>query len=100
MDERTTNDFHTSPPPMPDTYLVWAILTTILCCMPLGVVSIVYAAQVESIYFQGDYNKALSYSNKAKTWAICSAAVGAVVIVAYIICMFAYGIFLKKLLEF
>ena len=27
----------------PDNYLVWAILTTILCCLPFGVVSIVFA---------------------------------------------------------
>ena len=27
--------------------MVWAILTTLFCCLPFGIVSIVYAAQVD-----------------------------------------------------
>ena len=33
-------------PPMPDNYLALAIISTIFCCLPFGVVSIVYATQV------------------------------------------------------
>ena len=40
-----------TPPP---NYLVWAILSTVLCCLPLGVASIVYAAQVNSKWYAGD----------------------------------------------
>lgn len=32
--------------PKPDSNLVWGILTTILCCLPLGIVSIVKASKV------------------------------------------------------
>ena len=39
------------PPP---NNLVWAILATILCCVPLGIVSIVYSAQVNSKWAVGD----------------------------------------------
>ncbi|GAA4065143.1 MULTISPECIES: CD225/dispanin family protein [Actinomadura] len=71
-----------SPPP---NHLVWAILTTILCCLPAGVVSIVYAAQVNSKWQSGDYQGAQSASNNARTWAIVSAVVGVVVGVVYFI---------------
>ena len=35
--------------PKPENYLVVAILSTILCCWPAGVVSIVYAAKVNGL---------------------------------------------------
>lgn len=54
------------PPP---NYLVWAILTTILCCLPFGIVSIVYAAQVNSKWTAGDYEGAKLSSKNAKIWA-------------------------------
>ena len=46
------SSFNTHQPPRPenyqpvrpDNYLVVAILTTICCCMPFGIVSIVYAS--------------------------------------------------------
>jgi hypothetical protein len=74
--------------PPPDNYLVWAILSTILCCLPLGIVSIVFAAQVNEKWARGDVAGATESSRKAKQYAIWSAAVhlvlGAVVIVAYV----------------
>ncbi len=72
-------------PPCPDSYLVWAILTTVLCFLPLGVVSIVYAVRVDSCYTMGDYAGALENSRKAKKWAIWSAAVSAAFLVVYAI---------------
>ena len=72
-----------APPPMPDNHLVWAILSTIFCCLPFGVVSIVYAAQVESLYLQGRYEEAVDKSNKARKWAIASAATVAAIVMLY-----------------
>lgn len=63
------------PPP---NYLVWSILTTLLCCLPFGVVSIVFSTQVGSKHAQGDYAGAEAASRKAKTWAIASAVSGIV----------------------
>ncbi|WP_207943746.1 CD225/dispanin family protein, partial [Actinomadura sp. KC345] len=59
--------------------LVWAILTTIFCCLPAGVVSIVFAAQVNSKWNAGDQGGAQKASEKAKTWAIVSAVAGVIV---------------------
>ena len=55
-------------------YLVWAILATICCCVPAGIVAIVYAAQVNGKVAAGDYATAQRYSNNAKTW--CWIALG------------------------
>lgn len=67
--------------PYVNNNLVWAILSTIFCCLPAGVVSIVYAAQVEGKLRAGDHRGAVDSANKARTWAIVSAAVTLVLIV-------------------
>ena len=66
----------------PDNYLVWAILSTILCCLPLGIVSIVYSTKVSGLWAQGRFGEAQAASDNAKKWAIISAVVG---VVAYVI---------------
>ncbi len=60
-------------PPKPDNHLVWAILSTLLCCVPLDIVAIVFAAQVDSKYASGDYAGAVVASGRAKLWSILSA---------------------------
>lgn len=71
--------------PPPPNNLVWAILSTILCCLPLGIVSIVFAAQVNSKWSAGDYTGAVESSRKAKQWAILSAVVGLLVAVLWVV---------------
>jgi len=73
------------PVPKPDNYLVWAILSTICCCLPFGIVSIVYAAKVDGLYSGGQYQQAREASENAKKWAIISAVVGIAVSVVYLI---------------
>lgn len=60
----------------PDNYLIWAILSTVLCCLPLGVASIVFANRVNSRWNAGDVAGAHDASTKAKNFAIASAVVG------------------------
>jgi predicted secreted protein len=69
-----------APPP---NYLVWAILSTLFCCLPLGIVSIVYAAQVNTKFAAGDVAGAQDSSAKAKQFAIWSAIAGVIVGVIY-----------------
>lgn len=80
--------FGPTPPP---NYLVWAILTTVLCCLPLGIASIVFSSQVNSKFAQGDYAGAQASSNKAKQFAIWGAVVGLVVAVIYV-ALIAFGV--------
>lgn len=65
------------PPPQHREYipnnLVWAILSTLLCCMPLGIVSIVYAARVDGKHAAGDIQGARDDARLAANWAIASA---------------------------
>ena len=79
--------------PKPDSYLVWAILTTLFCCLPFGIVSIVYAAKVDGAWASGDYATAMSASQNAKKWAIISASAGVAVAVIYILLVLVLGVF-------
>ena len=71
-------------PPMPDTYMVWAILVTVLCCLPFGIVSIVKASQVSSFYYQGNYEEARAASRAARNWAIASAVSIVAIVLIYV----------------
>jgi RsiW-degrading membrane proteinase PrsW (M82 family) len=68
--------------------LVWAILTTLLCFWPLGIVSIVYASKVSGLWFQGRYDEAQAASNKARNWAIWSLVAGVVLFIITIAVLF------------
>ena len=61
------------PLPAVSNHLVWSILVTIFCCLPFGIVAIVYSSKVNGKLEMGDYEGALSASNKARTWIIVSA---------------------------
>jgi hypothetical protein len=78
----------------PDNYLVWAILSTILCCLPLGIVSIVYSAQVNDKWARGDAAGALESSRKAKQFAIWSAVASVVLTVVIVIAYAGFFAFL------
>lgn len=70
--------------PKPPNHLVWAILATLCCCLPGGIVAIVYAAQVDGKYNAGDLAGAQQASNNAKLWAMISTGLGFVGGLAYI----------------
>jgi hypothetical protein len=70
------------PSPKPDNFYLWTILSTVLCCLPVGVVGIVYSSRVDSLWAQGKFAEAIDASNKAKMWAIISAVCGIIAILA------------------
>ena len=53
-----------------------AILTTLFCCLPFGIVSIVYAVQVNSALAARNYELAKINSEKAKYWGMVSLWIG------------------------
>lgn len=60
-----------NPQPYPPVQspIVWSILATLCCCLPFGIVSIVYAAKVNSLVAAGAYKDAKEAADKAKMWA-------------------------------
>ena len=75
----------------PGNYLAPAILTTLFCCLPFGIVSIVKASQVNSLWSSGRYEEAQRASADAKRWAWISFASGAVVIAIYLVAIISSG---------
>lgn len=61
-----------SQEPCPPTNMVWAIITTLLCCTPLGIVAIFYAVKVKNKYAMGDIAGAKKASETGAWWCIAS----------------------------
>ncbi len=61
-----------------DNHLVKAILSTLFCCMPLGIVAIVYSSQVSGKLQVGFYDDAVLTAQKADQWANYSIIAGLV----------------------
>lgn len=73
-----------APGPPPPNYLVHAILATLFCCLPFGIVAIVYAAQVSSKWAAGDAHGAYAASRNARMWSVISFAVGLVAVALWL----------------
>ena len=67
----------------PSNNLVLAILTTILCCLPFGIVAIIKAAEVNTKWAQGDQAGAVASAAAAKKWSFIGIGVGLAVGVIY-----------------
>jgi hypothetical protein len=65
--------------------MIPAILSTIFCCVPLGVVSIIFAAQVNSKLASGDMAGAMESSKKAKMFMFIAIGGGLLVWICSII---------------
>ena len=65
--------------------MVLAILTTVFCCLPLGIVAILQANKVDKLYYAGQYDAANEASQNAKKWSIIGAVLAVIGIVIYVI---------------
>jgi len=63
--------------------LVWAILATLFCCLPTGIVAIVHAAQVNTKLAHGDMAGARESARNAATWSWVSFGLGLLFLVGY-----------------
>ena len=55
---------------------MWAIITTVLCCIPTGIVAIVYALKVSRKYNEGDIEGAKRASETGAWWCIITIILG------------------------
>ncbi|MBQ1277892.1 MAG: CD225/dispanin family protein [Thermoguttaceae bacterium] len=60
---------------VPD-YLIWNVLSTLFCCMPIGIAGIIFSIQTNSAKTRGDFEAAARHSSTAKTLLIVGACVG------------------------
>jgi hypothetical protein len=67
-------------------YLIPAILSTVLCCLPLGVASIIFATQVNSKIANGDIAGAMESSKKAKMFMFIAVGLGLLSWVIAVVC--------------
>lgn len=75
----------TDPPPK--NWLVESILVTLLCCLPLGIVGIINATKVESLWITGQREASLKASQDAAKWVKIAFFSGIVVIGLYLLLM-------------
>lgn len=71
----------------PNNHLALAIITTCLCCVPLGIVSIVKSTKVNGLYESGQYAEAQRAADDAKKYAYWGIGISAVVYILYIVLM-------------
>ena len=69
----------------PKTWMLEAILVTLFCCLPFGIVGIVFASKVNNLYAMGDYDGAKRASDNAKTWTLIAFFAGILIWLSYII---------------
>lgn len=58
------------------THMAEAVLVTLFCCLPCGIVGICYASQVSTKLAAGDYDGAQEASRNANTWNGISLGIG------------------------
>jgi hypothetical protein len=81
----------TGAPASVPNYLIPAIIS-LFCCLPLGVVGVIFAAQVNGKVAAGDTAGALDASKKAKLFSFIAIGVGLVGIICYVLFVVLWGI--------
>jgi H+/Cl- antiporter ClcA len=76
----------------PKTWLLESILVTIFCCLPFGIVGIVYASKVTSLFASGQVQQSMEASHNAKRWVTIAFIVGIVCGILYTILYSILGI--------
>ena len=60
----------------PDNLLVWAIVATVLCCLPTGIAAIIYSNKVDPLWNEGRYEESKKAAANAKMWCFISLGLG------------------------
>lgn len=70
---------------MPKTWLLESILVTVFCCLPLGIVGIIYASKVSSLWQMKHYAEAIETSDKAKVWTKWGLMITLIILLIYVL---------------
>lgn len=77
-----------TPDPVVRTHLGWAVVATILCFLPLGLVGIYYAFRTQKDLSEGRLESASHHSRLAKGWVIATVVIG-IAVYLFLVVVFA-----------
>ena len=66
-------------------YLILSIISTLCCCLPFGVVGIVFSAKINSAMMAGNLEEAQNNAKMARIWIIVSFAIGILTWLIYMV---------------
>jgi len=91
MSEQWTPPPASATPASVPNYLVPAIIS-LFCCLPLGIVGVIFAAQVNGKVAAGDTAGALDSAKKAKLFSFIAIGLGILGIVCYVLFVVIMGV--------
>ena len=74
-----------TPPVKVKSNMGQAIIVTLFCCLPLGIVAIVYAAKVSGLVAAGNIPAAQDAARKSNMWSWIGLGVGLIVAAIYVL---------------
>lgn len=89
MSQQWTPPASGAPANVPN-YLIPAIIS-LFCCLPLGIVGVIFAAQVNGKVAAGDMQGAMDSSKKAKLFSFIAIGLGLVGIICYVLMIVIFG---------
>jgi hypothetical protein len=69
--------------PEPANLLWWSIAVLLCCCLPGGIVGIIYGNRAKSEWARGEYSQARSTWEIGKNWLIGSSIAGLIINIIY-----------------
>ncbi|XP_056399372.1 dispanin subfamily A member 2b-like [Hyla sarda] len=85
-------------PPQKD-YLVWSIINLICCCLPLGIVALIFSIKTRDATHQNNTFLAAKHSGTAKNLNIAATVIGVVINIIVIAIYVVFFIYYKKKVE-
>lgn len=73
-------------------YLIFAIITAILCCLPVGIPAVMFASRINSAQRAGQMDVARIFAKKAKMFTIISVALGVVIWTFILVIFIVYSV--------
>ncbi|KAK2816528.1 hypothetical protein Q7C36_022799 [Tachysurus vachellii] len=66
------------------TYLAWSIFNTLCCCLPLGILAIVFSCRTDTANTIGDGAVAMAHSRMARNLNIAALIIGVIFVIIFI----------------